>query len=496
MKHHRPQALLTVVIGLAVALTATVDGPAGAQSSTSAAAPSAATVTAPVPASSGKGQAAPNMPADIGKKYGYVEEERFVSGSATKYSPTGPVGDDGNWTVQPSGTAPYTTRIKVRRPRQMIDFDGTVVVEWFNVTGGNDIDPDFELLYPVLAHGTAYVGVSAQAVGVNEGGGLHLDVPGAPPVELTLPLKSRDPVRYASLSHPGDDYSYDIVTQVAELARSGKLLDGRKAKRVLLVGESQSAGRIVTYIDAIAPVTKAFDGYFVHSRGGKPAVIASDQPTPMPTAARIRTDGRWPVFQFETEADVGPVLHFLPARQPDTRHIATWEVAGTAHADDAIVKAGQRATGAQAFDIFAVCGTTPNTGPHAEVLRAAYAAFISWLDDGKRPPQSPMLATNGDQLVRDEHDNATGGIRTPDVGAPIASLLPQNSSDNRICSLFGETQSFAPETIQALYPTHAAYVAAVKESADAAVSAGFLLRADRDAMVVTAQRAEVPPKST
>ena len=42
-----------------------------------------------------------------------------------------------------------------------------------------------------------------------------------------------------------------------------------------------------------------------------------------------------------------------------------------------------------------------------------------------------------------------------------------------------------------LYPTHAAYVEAVTASADETVEAGFLLDADRDAIVTEAERSGV-----
>jgi hypothetical protein len=47
---------------------------------------------------------------------------------------------------------------------------------------------------------------------------------------------------------------------------------------------------------------------------------------------QIRPDLNAPVLQYEIER-ASSVLVFLPARQPDTETVRTWEVAGTAHAD-------------------------------------------------------------------------------------------------------------------------------------------------------------------
>ena len=59
----------------------------------------------------------------------YVEEEYFIAGTATSYDAAKPLGSDGFWSVMPSGTQPYKTRILVRRPKDPKRFNGTVVLE-------------------------------------------------------------------------------------------------------------------------------------------------------------------------------------------------------------------------------------------------------------------------------------------------------------------------------------------------------------------------------
>src|SRR3954467_11725870 len=83
------------------------------------------TVTGPIKVAEGS---RPWLATEIGlADLGYVEEEYFVEGTARRYS---------GW--EPSGQAAYKTRIVVRRPVSAKRFDGTVVAEWFNVTGGYD----------------------------------------------------------------------------------------------------------------------------------------------------------------------------------------------------------------------------------------------------------------------------------------------------------------------------------------------------------------------
>src|SRR5262245_17443796 len=68
--------------------------------------------------------------------FGYVEEEFFATGTATDYVSDVALSADGKWSVSPRNAAPYTTRLLVRRPAARARFNGTVVVEWLNVSGG------------------------------------------------------------------------------------------------------------------------------------------------------------------------------------------------------------------------------------------------------------------------------------------------------------------------------------------------------------------------
>src|SRR5215469_8943224 len=131
---------------------------------------------------------------------GYVEQEFLLSGVAQAYIPVTPLQSDGRWNVQPNPgvTAPYTTRILVRRPIDPGRFNGTVVVEWFNESGG--FDAPSEWLYAheeIVREGYAYVGVTAQFIGV----------------KALLGWESGPGARYASLFHPGDSFAYDIFAQ-------------------------------------------------------------------------------------------------------------------------------------------------------------------------------------------------------------------------------------------------------------------------------------------
>ena len=121
-------------------------------------------------------------------------------------------------------------------------------------------------------------------------------------------LKAIDPARYGSLSHPGDGFSFDIFTQVARAVRGGApAMGGLSPKHVVAIGESQSAFALVTYVNGVQPLTKAFDGFFVHSRGavglplvgpGKSADLAGALSG---TPSIFRTDTDVPILDVQTE---------------------------------------------------------------------------------------------------------------------------------------------------------------------------------------------------
>jgi hypothetical protein len=438
---------------------------------------------------------------------GYVEEEYFIEGDASAYDwKTPPTGADGPWAVKNTTTAHYKTRFLVRRPTDPTKFNGSVFVEWFNVSGGIDDDPDYGFAHDELVRGWAYVGVSAQAEGV-VGGGLSLGslVGGA----SVKPLVQWDPARYGSLKHPGDSYSYDMYTQVAcalhNLGGAVKPFGALMPARYIGAGESQSAGYLLTYANAIQPVTKVFDGLFIHSRfgsgasltpsGGLAGLLASSGPS----AWHIRGDLTVPVFQFETETDVGGPAGqsgFSGARQPDTDRLRSWEVAGTSHADQYLLdysapKGGD--AGADAGSSITSSCTSINNGPQHWVDCAAVAAFHTWLKDGTAPAHGdPLtLADAGTGFAKDAIGNSLGGVRTAAVDVPI-DILSGTSSGGILCSLFGSTTPLPAAQLLSLYPTHDDYVSKVTAATNKAQEGGFILSTDTPAIVQEADAAPVP----
>ncbi len=420
--------------------------------------------------------------------FGYEQAEYFISGNASAYTNTAPLGNDGKWSVAPSTTAAYKTRILVYRPTNPKKFSGTVVVEWLNVSGGVDASPDWTAGHvELLREGAAWVGVSAQVVGV-EGGSALVGV-------VSLPLRKVNPARYGSLHHPGDSFSYDMFSQAGEAIRNPSgpnPLGTLTPKHVIAIGESQSAFRMVTYIDAIHPVAHVYDGFLVHSRGGIGAAL-SEGPQPVigvPGAAPIRADIDVPVLTFETETDL-TFLAYFAARQDDAKKFRLWEVAGTSHADVYTLSVGNSDVGTSP-DVanivittdpvpgFIHCNTPVNSGPQHYVLNAALNKLIHWVRTGKAPRSAPRLEVSAGPPVAINHDangNALGGIRTPQVDVPIAAFTGEQNG-TILCRLFGTTTLFDDAKLASLYPSHKAFVAKYNKAVKRAQKAGWILKPD------------------
>ena len=130
------------------------------------------------------------------------------------------------------------------------------------------------------------------------------------------------------------------------------------------------------------------------------------------------------------------------------------------------------------------CATPINSGPQHFVLNAAVAELTRWVRHGVAPPHAPHLQLTGPppDIARDAIGNALGGIRTPAVDAPIASLSGLGQTGSSFCFIFGTTVPFDAATLASLYPDHAAYVRAVRTSLHNAKEHHFLR--PRDAKLI------------
>jgi hypothetical protein len=405
--------------------------------------------------------------------HGYVEEEFYMEGKANVYGASASAGTPlpaNVPAVLPTENAviltenvPYKTRFVVRRPTDPAKFNGIVVVEWLNVT--DNFDGEYYWVQSkdyLLRAGYAYIGLSAQNTGITN----------ANPIGG---LRKFSPTRYGSLdvtnggAVSGDQLSYDIFSQTAKAAYAvPEVMGGLKVKHAIGIGMSQSGGRLgiyTNYIHMRNPIYEAF-------------IIQVMNPA-------IRDDFNTPVIKVlsETEGPGGPLWSQDQTDLP-LRH--TWWIAGTNHGDDH-QRMGR--TGVRLRDIGPAltgndfnpasqpaCGeNTRSRVPYRHVLNAALHHLVQQIETGAVPPAGPRFNTTGSgstlAVERDADGNAIGGIRTAHMDVPTAT-------SKGYCGTIGSWVPFTKVRLDALYPTHAGYVAKVKAAVNASIAAGFVLPED------------------
>jgi hypothetical protein len=407
---------------------------------------------------------------DIGE-VGYIEEEYFIEGSAQRYTPIGELGEDGNWTIEAVNTAAYKTRFIVRRPADPANFNGTVVIEWANVSGGFEMSfMDSPGLY---AEGFAYVAASVQYNGLY---GYPGDTEG---------LTTWDSERYGDLSIADDALSFDIFTQIARAVGKGRHTDGIDpmgglvVDKVFGVGESQSGSRVLSYANGVQPIENVFDALVTVVCGGKGTDFApelahyrKDGKTEGRTiSARAREDINCKVFIINSQTESNALGRL---EQPDTSNIVSWQVAGASHLApqrmESVLLQNQR----DGTIGYSVGGEPKMLKPvdWTNVYEAALVRIQEWIDSGIQPSAvSPMSSINmlfGYWL--DNDGNAKGGVRLPELSVPIATY-----DISILAGLNGQVTAFNQEEILALYPTHQDYIDKIAEEANNAVALGIIL---------------------
>ncbi|WP_370238560.1 alpha/beta hydrolase domain-containing protein [Nocardioides sp.] len=392
--------------------------------------------------------------------FGYTEQEWFVSGTARAA--------DGS-------TAPYTTRVIVTRPQKRKDFNGSVMLDWVNVTAQfeNAVD-SLEGREELLRSGWAFVHVSAQAAGV-----------------CCTPLTPQvwDPVRYAALDHPGDTYADDMFLQVARALRTKRVGDVRpmgrlKVRRVVAAGQSQSAGRLAGIVRAHPEGAGVIDGFLIH--GG----LAGHDYEPRLEVPVLQLNRDW--AESTGEADDDPLYRL-------------WDVAGSAHAGlfigyQQVFGSGPRVAGLPAMDeqgyrdtieaagdygqmafnpLYPACTVAGASFPMRYAVNTALRELDEWIRTGRAPRPAPRFEFEADGVTpaRDADGNVLGGLRLPPIEVPVATY---RSTD---CELGGTTVPFDPITLQQRYPTFADYEQQLRRATNRAVRKGWLLPVDaRDQM--------------
>ncbi len=470
------------------------------------------------------------VPQDL-HKYGYVEEEYLVSGTANVYTWPAP----GPAAVR-TANVPYTTRVLVRRPASRARFSGNVIVEVLNPSNAFDLNIGWAMMNrQLVANGDAWVGVTGKPISIDA-------------------LKNFDPVRYGSLSManplPLDDPQnclnpvgsvtppsratedglvWDINTQVGAWVRSdspsnpltyrqhrgggddshmrAKDVGWSPVRHVYGFGYSQTGGFMFDYINAIQPRVVAsdgrpmFDGSIVAVASGRfVGLVPINQCEPTPSST---TDPRYqfhdagtPIIHVMSQSDY---LYGVSLRRPDGdtypdmyRH---YEMAGAAHAtpDELfysaapadIIKAGRPVPPMN-------CNEGPRSRFPSHIFFDAFLVNLErWVGKGIAPPHADPIVVQSGAPVLDSFGNVTGGLRSPFLDVPTSTWFG-SSTGASFCFIAGHEVPFTQAQLDSLYANHGAYLHAVARDVKGLVRHRFITAADGARLVRDAAKANVP----
>lgn len=399
----------------------------------------------------------PGLPMPDLERVGYVQEEYVVSGTV-----------DGK---------PYRTSLLVRKPKDLKRFSGLVGVETIHAGGAIPLWGTGREVWAPGNHG--WVAVASQRAALEDR------------------VKPFNPKRYAGMfvpevptgengmaPSPQDRISQAIMTQVGALLKSNPAngpFAGARVRYLLMGGSSQTGGTTLRYIEqshatARLPNGKPiYDGYLPMEAFSTTRIEGGD-------AAVIHAVGEGDFALFRLG---NPAVRFSIREDADAPRdrFREYEFAAASHVP----------TRGQARNRHP--GEYPSQFPTQPFYKMALLHLIDWVTKGTVPPRGPRLEqTAAGEMVRDEHGNVKGGIRSPWVDVPTARIIaspPLDPNGDRSRAQQGIQENFPQAKLVQLYGTREAYLAKFDRSIDADV-AGRWMTAGDGAKLKQAEAAKPP----
>jgi Alpha/beta hydrolase domain len=256
-------------------------------------------------------------------------------------------------------------------------------------------------------------------------------------------------------------------------------------KRVIANGESQSAGLLTKYYNAIDPLHRLVDGIVFYDGAGT-----------------LRTDS--PTKAISVYTEIFGATPGLPA--PDSANFRHWDVAGSSHiglhdaeyADEITARDGaiKNTNGkpATVTELVGGCTWSPvwSSVPTYYVLDSAFQHMNEWIQGGSTPPNAPRFERDTSVtpavVRRDAAGTAIGGIRLAELEYPtMLNRGAGNTGSNFFCFITGMHQPYTRDELAARYPDHQAYVRSVEKLTAQNVASGFMLPEDAAASVAKAR---------
>ena len=430
----------------------------------------------PAPISPGKLSAALPEPATRGfhvwnvEPIDYVAEEYLMSGVSPIWEPSSALDTAGSGFSSAApfnylqhtpnseprkvlGSAPYTTRVVIYRPRDMAKFSGVTIIEPIHRQADGYI-----FVFNVISRFYASRGMAVATI-------QH-------PASFEPTVKA-DPQRYGSLAVKDWTQFWATIAQLGALLKSDASPLRALTKRLYLTGYSFTGMCTSTFANFHHNATRAadgrpiFDGYLSHCNE------YYVQPLDVPVI-RVNTQGDYNYF---TNSSYNPF-----ARVPDSddawNRTRRYEVAGAQH--EPLPRAEQGAAIPPFWAAVTCYKTYPAGGQLNEnvfirpVFEIAVVHMEDWITKQISPPRAPWIVIGKStvQAELDENGNAVGGLRMPELQVPVATY----SVGEKECRLNGYMSPFSTEKLRALYGNKARYLKLYDEAADAMVAQSWMLQ--------------------
>lgn len=420
------------------------------------------------------------------EKYGYVEKEYFLKGTANIYG----LNDTKDGISIVSQGNPYTNRVIVFMPEDPADFKGVVYVDILNASSKVDVPDLWRRGYEhYMKNGYAYVGVTSKTFNVDA-------------------LHRFNPERYKTISwdlpngQPETGFAWDIFGQVGALLKenggASRLLYGKdspaKVQRAYLIGQSQSGFYLNTFNNGfnqsnyIAGTDKPiYDGMINVVGAMANTGLSTDQKSPDGLKACPV-----PYVTLVGEND------YMGQAQRANSNTATdkyryYVVTGGAHSnkvfppdplDEIQIQAGRDAGFLLGFKNDAKTNL-PHTAGDLD-MDVYFNAILELTDKWVRTGEAPAEVDLPDKNKRDEYGNMLGGLRSPQIDAPVASY---SGGANGGFSTDGSSMVYLQkDQIAKRYPDgKAQYLREYEKALDQNIQAGWILAEDRDRVLAHAQ---------
>lgn len=416
------------------------------------------------------GSPAPALESAVGlDRFGYVEEEYFIEGTADAFDPDG---------IRIAHDQPYRTRFLVRRPADPARSSGTAFMDPLHMI--SEMPASWIASEWLMAKGHVWIGVSVH----NSSFGRLYGFPGGIEALKAHDFERYDMLQLAEFDRPPRLRSYlgpsntdsfalrwnmamahaqghAIMQDLAQLLREHDEIGG-VTERIYACGVSQTANFWRLFLD---------NGWHERRRrpDGNPLIdayllLVSAAPSHQPSDALL--------VNILSESEVAGTIVQMQALAPADREVPRvrgYELPGAPHS-----MGGPKWDDTEADHVHTV-------EPYVLIVRALFDAVDALERGGVPMPHAPRiqrdpLSTDG--IARDEFGNALGGVRVPWLEAPRAQYLPRCACG----PTSGESVPFDEDRLRSIYANEAVHEELWNRAVNRLVEDRLLLPEDAETM--------------